>query len=144
MMELTDLVTILKTHQNASIEIMLPSGELVPEHFHITEVGRVQKDFIDCGGTSRRSVYATLQVWVANDYDHRLKAGKLADIINVSKNKINFMDGHLPVQVEYGEEQAASYVVSEVEVTSAGILFVLDANKTDCLAKDKCGVTGCC
>lgn len=143
-MELNDLITVLKKRQNDSIDIMLPSGELIPAHFHITEVGRVQKDFIDCGGTTRRVTYATLQVWVANDYDHRLKAGKLADIINLSKNRINFMDGNLQVNVEYGENQAASYVLSEVEITSSGVLFVLDATKTDCLAKDKCGVSGCC
>lgn len=143
-MELNDLIAVLKKRQNDSIDIMLPSGELVPAHFHITEVGRVQKDFIDCGGTTRRIVYATLQVWVANDHDHRLKSGKLADIINLSKNRINFMDGNLSVNIEYGENQASSYVLSEVEITSNGILFVLDSNKTDCLAKDKCGVQGCC
>ncbi|MEI7863404.1 MAG: DUF6428 family protein, partial [Planctomycetota bacterium] len=32
---------------------MLPDKSFVPAHFHITEVGRVQKDFIDCGGTVR-------------------------------------------------------------------------------------------
>lgn len=143
-MELNDLAAVLKRHPNANIDIILPSGELVPEHFHITEVGRVQKDFIDCGGTTRRLLHATLQVWVADDYDHRLLAGKLAEIINLSKNKINFMDGHLPVQVEYGQDQATSYTLSDVEVTSGGLMFVLDGNKTDCLAKDKCGVTGCC
>jgi hypothetical protein len=81
---------------------------------------------------------------VADDYDHRLLAGRLADIISLSKNKINFMDGHLPVQIEYGEESAANYTLSEVEITSGGVLFVLDYIKTDCLAKDKCGVTECC
>lgn len=143
-MELNDLVESLKKHRDAEIKIMLPSGDFVPSHFHITEVGRVQKDFIDCGGTTRRLAYATLQVWVANDYDHRLKSGKLADIINLSKNKINFMDGQLSVQIEYGQDFATSYVVSAVEITCDGVMFVLDGNKTDCLAKDKCGVTGCC
>ncbi len=143
-MELNDLVVTLKTHQNSSIDIMLPTGELVPEHFHITEVGRVQKDFIDCGGTTRRSEYATLQVWVANDYDHRLLAGKLADIINLSKSKINFMDGYLPIHIEYGEDKISTYIISEVEVTSGGILFILSGTSTDCLAKDKCRVSECC
>jgi hypothetical protein len=143
-MELNDVLAILKKHQDALIEIMLPSGEMIPDHFHITEVGRVQKDFIDCGGTARRTVHATLQAWTADDYDHRLKSGKLADIINISKNAVNFMDGDLPLQVEYGEDYSVTYLVSNVEITSNGVLFVLSGNKTDCLAKDKCGVKGCC
>lgn len=29
----------------------LENGNSVPEHFHVTEVGIITKDFIDCGGT---------------------------------------------------------------------------------------------
>jgi hypothetical protein len=32
----------------------------VPTHYHITEVGKVQKDFIDCGGTVRSSTACVL------------------------------------------------------------------------------------
>jgi len=32
---------------------MLENGTMVPEHFHVTEVGVVTKHFIDCGGTVR-------------------------------------------------------------------------------------------
>lgn len=27
----------------------LPNGSFVPNHFHVTEVGKVSKHFIDCG-----------------------------------------------------------------------------------------------
>ncbi|MGA8855051.1 MAG: DUF6428 family protein, partial [Christiangramia sp.] len=33
------------------IAFQLPNGQLVPEHFHVTEVGKITKHFIDCGGT---------------------------------------------------------------------------------------------
>ena len=33
-----------------TIAFQLPNGELVPSHFHVTEVGKVTKHFIDCGG----------------------------------------------------------------------------------------------
>ena len=35
------------------ISFKLPNGDLVPNHFHVTEVGRVTKNFIDCGGKIR-------------------------------------------------------------------------------------------
>jgi hypothetical protein len=35
------------------LQFKLENGQLVPAHFHITEVGKVSKHFIDCGGTIR-------------------------------------------------------------------------------------------
>ena len=32
-----------------TISFQLPDGSLVPGHFHVTEVGRISKHFIDCG-----------------------------------------------------------------------------------------------
>ncbi len=37
-----------------TISFQLPDGSLVPGHFHVTEVGRISKHFIDCGGTVRQ------------------------------------------------------------------------------------------
>ena len=31
------------------IAFMLPNGKLVPSHFHVTEIGKISKHFIDCG-----------------------------------------------------------------------------------------------
>ena len=33
----------------------MEDGNKIPSHFHITEVGQIEKRFIDCGGTVRRS-----------------------------------------------------------------------------------------
>ena len=49
-MNIGEFWQVLKANPDAAIQIMLPEGEFVPTHFHITEVGRVRKDFIDCGG----------------------------------------------------------------------------------------------
>jgi hypothetical protein len=137
----------LTAHHDAPLHIMLPSGEFLPAHFHITEVGRVQKTFVDCGGTRRESVSCLLQAWSAHDVDHRLNAGKLAKILKMAAGVLESDD--LPVEVEYGADVAAHYYVSNVELTPKGLLFVLAAKQTDCLAPDKCGVgcnpkAGCC
>ena len=59
------------------IAFELPSGKLVPEHFHVTEIGRIDKNFIDCGGTIRKEQKISFQLWQANDYNHRLHPEKL-------------------------------------------------------------------
>jgi hypothetical protein len=146
-MIIKDLLQILEANRDSSVHIMLPSGEFVPDHFHVTEVGRIQKDFIDCGGTRRESVSCLLQTWTADDLDHRLIAGKLSKILRLAGPVLKSDD--LTIEVEHGLDVAAQYHVSEVEVTPKGLLFILAGKQTDCLAKDKCGVgasatSGCC
>ena len=60
-----------------NIIFQLENGDLIPEHFHVTEVGSVTKSFIDCGGTMRIEHRVNFQLWEANDYDHRLHHEKL-------------------------------------------------------------------
>ena len=33
-----------------TLSFQLANGHFVPEHFHITEVGNVTRNYIDCGG----------------------------------------------------------------------------------------------
>jgi len=132
---------LLALDGEAALHMMLPSGEFLPAHFHITEVGRVGKKFVDCGGTLRESASCLLQVWSSHDVDHRLSAGKLAKIFKFAEAVLE--SDELPVEVEYGALVAAQYHVADVEVTPRGLLFVLSGKQTDCLAPDKCGVSGC-
>ena len=136
-------ITLCRNHDKPLL-IMLPNGEFVPENFHVTEVGKVTKQFIDCGGTERETIACVLQVWVANDVDHRLKSNKLAKILELAEPLVGATNGHLPVEIEYGSEYVSQYPLGDVEVTPGGLLFVLGAKKTACLAPDKCGVIGCC
>ena len=137
-MTVDELRAALSRDPGAALHLMLPSGEFVPAHFHVTEVGRVQKDFIDCGGTTRSAVSCVVQVWVADDADHRLTAGKLAGILRTATPLLGSDD--LPVEVEYEGEAVSQFPVAAVEVTPAGLLFHLGRKHTDCLAKDRCGV----
>ena len=45
-MKLSEFKSIL--NQIETIEFTLPDGSLIPQHFHITEVGQLDKRFIDC------------------------------------------------------------------------------------------------
>ena len=42
-----------KLTQLDRIAFQLPNGDLVPGHFHVTEVGKITKNFIDCGKTQK-------------------------------------------------------------------------------------------
>ncbi|QEL14433.1 DUF6428 family protein [Limnoglobus roseus] len=143
-MTVTELSEVLAAHPGVNLHFMLPDGAFVPSHFHVTEVGRVRKDFIDCGGTVRSTESCVLQLWVADDKAHRLDAAKLANIVRLAAPVLGPNDP--PVEVEYDAEVITQLPVTGVEVTPAGLLFLLGGKHTACLAPDKCGVgaAGCC
>jgi heme/copper-type cytochrome/quinol oxidase subunit 1 len=65
-MKLSEIKTILASAE--AVNFQLENGTYVPEHFHVTEVGMVTKNFIDCGGTTRTEKKVNFQLWDANDY----------------------------------------------------------------------------
>lgn len=117
----------------SQLTFVLPDGSAVPAHFHITEVGQVSKRFIDCGGTVRDEKAVNFQLWEDRDYDHRLGAKKLLDIIQLSERLLELED--LDVEVEYQGDTIGKYGLE-----FDGEAFVLTKKMTDCLAKEKCGI----
>ena len=130
-MTLSEIKNHLKNIQK--IGFQLPDGSLVPHHFHVTEVGKITKNFIDCGGTLRHEEYANFQLWNANDYDHRLHPEKLIEIIALSEKILKIKD--LEIEVEY---QGAT--IGKYGLDFDGTNFLLINTHTDCLAKDNCGI----
>jgi len=116
-----------------TISFQLPNGALVPSHFHVTEVGKITKHFIDCGGTVRNEEVVNFQLWDANDYDHRLHPEKLVHIIELSEKVLGIED--LEIEVEYQGD-----TIGKFGLDFDGKSFLLTTKQTDCLARDKCAV----
>ena len=125
----------IKNHLNQlkTIAFELPNGKLVPNHFHVTEVGKISKHFIDCGGTVRNEEVVNFQLWEENDYDHRLHPEKLTHIIELSEKALNIPD--LEIEVEYQGSTIGKY-----DLDFDGTNFLLINKKTACLALDNCGI----
>ncbi len=110
-MNIADFKQLLTSQPNANLQFVLPDHQSVPAHFHVTEVGRIDKAFIDCGGTPRTTASCQLQLWTADDINHRLTTGKLAKIIDLAQSILK--DDDLPVEVEYGQQYSSIYSVSQ-------------------------------
>lgn len=119
-----------KLNKLDKIAFQLMNGELVPNHFHVTEVGKIKKHFIDCSETVRNEELVNFQLWNANDYDHRLHPEKLLSIIELSERILGIVD--LDVEVEYQGDTIRKFGLS-----FNGQNFLLTNKQTDCLAKDK-------
>ncbi len=130
-MKLSEIKEILPSLENVSF--VLDNGHVVPEHFHVSEIGMVTKHFIDCGGVIRIEKKVNFQLWDANDFDHRLKPTKLLNIIKLSEEKLGIEDSE--IEVEYQRETIGKY-----DLSFDGNNFVLLSKQTACLAEDACGI----
>ncbi|TLD69653.1 hypothetical protein FEM03_16995 [Phragmitibacter flavus] len=139
-MKLIEFKALLRQHVGKNFQLQLPDGAPVPVSFHVTEVGRVQKTFIDCGGTLRDLVTCQLQVWVGEDVDHRIEAGKAAAILDKAASFLK--DESMPVEVEYEDRVISQYTIEGHEANEAAVVLKLAHKHTDCLAKELCGVPG--
>ncbi len=130
-MKLSDFKTHLLSVDE--LNFVLPNGSSIPKHFHITEVGQVDKRFIDCGGVIREEQVISLQLWESIDIWHRLEPAKLLKIIELSEQKLSI--GDFEIDVEYQNDTIGKY---QLEFNAPN--FVLMGKKTACLATDNCGI----
>lgn len=128
-------ISELKHHLNSVTELnfKLPDGTRIPGHFHLTEIGLITKHFVDCGVSIHLDKWASLQIWVANDTNHKLHPDKFLKIIDNSEKIIGTQD--LEVEVEYQSDTIGRYGLE-----FDGVDFILTAKQTACLALDKCGI----
>jgi hypothetical protein len=138
-MKVHELRSALRKHPDALPRFILPEGDVVPAHFHVTEVGHVVKNFIDCGGTTRKNESAVLQLWFSDrDRDHRLRADKFADILGLGDRVLPH--DKLEIEVEYDCCVISQYAIKTPEFSGEYLDFHLASSHTDCLAREKCGI----
>jgi len=130
------LLKTLRDHPDHQLQFLLPDGGFIPAHAHVTEVGRVDKTFLDCGGTARRNSSLCLQTWVADDIDHRLHAAKLADIIERAAPILG--DDDLEAEIEYEDGFISQFPIESAASQGNSLIFALGRKHTDCLAKEIC------
>jgi len=148
-MTVSSLCAALAAAEALPIAVIWPDGEPIEAHFHVTEVGRVQRDFVDCGGTVRRVVTCLLQSWVSDDLDHRLTSNKLLKALVQAEPVLRGED--LPVEFEYDACNVVQLKIISAIAEKDRLVIRLGKKQTDCLAKELCvpsprgaATAGCC
>src|SRR5205809_3020130 len=98
-MTLDDLQNALEANPKRFPRFVLPDGDYIPAHAHVTEVGHVAKKFIDCGGVIGKTETVLLQTHVGCDVDHRLRSDRFAKILKLGERVLPH--DQLEVEVEY-------------------------------------------
>ncbi len=135
-MKLSEFKKVLAQNPEAQVRFELPNGELAPVHLHVTEVARIDKRFIGCGGTFRNDSLCRLQTWFADDLEHRLTAGKLAKIFNQA-TALQLTDD-LEVDIEHEVGFITQFPITAAKLVSHELVFHLTKRHTACLAMEKC------
>ena len=137
-MNIQQIKTALANNVDQQIAIKMSDGSSIAPHFHITEVGKVTKDFVDCGGTVRQTVSCMFQTLVADDTDHRLVTTKLAEILEKAAGL--GLDDSVEVEAEVQTDSITIYSIDSAVSQEGQLVFQLASKSTACLAPDKCGI----
>ena len=137
-MTIKDLKAALAQNPDTTIRFVLPDGNSVPAHAHVTEVARIDKRFVDCGGTLRTDALCRLQTLVADDTDHRLTSQKLLRILGKAAPLL--ASEELEVDVEHEAVWISQFPLAAARVEKGELVLELGVRHTACLAEDKCGI----
>jgi hypothetical protein len=132
-MTLRNLQTALEANPNRFPRFVLPDGDHIPAHAHVTEVGHVVRNFIDCGGLTGKEEKIVVQTHVGDDADHRLRSDRFAKILRLGKHVIPSAD--LDVDVEYDCCVVAQYPVAEARLDGEHLNLILGRGRTQCRAR---------
>lgn len=143
-MKTQEFLDLLKENQNKSLVFEYRKGALVGANYHITEVKNITIDAVDCGARTDFWKETIIQLWESpaelNKTEY-MSAYKAQGILN-KVHKMRPMELSAEVKFEYSnaEFHTAQLFVNEVEVDNSRILIRMGVEKTDCKAKEECGV----
>ncbi len=135
-MHLSEFKKSLSQHPEKLLQFVLPIGTKIPPHAHITEVARIDKHFIDCGGTVRKESACRMQIWFADDTEHRISAGTMLKVLEKAAKVLGADD--LVVDFEYEAPFIAQFPATSMAPEGNALVVQLGIRHTDCLAKDTC------
>ena len=143
-MKTREFLSLLDTHKDTSLLFEYSPNQLVGANYHITEVKHLKIDSVDCGARSDAWNETIVQLWESPSELGKtefMSSFKAAGILNkVGRIKAYDMDSE--VKFEYGNAvfHTAQLFVNDYEIQNNQLRIKLAVEKTDCKAKEECGV----
>ena len=143
-MKTSEFLSLLREHPNKSLVFEYQSGKKVGANYHITEVKNITIDSVDCGAGTDYWKETIIQLWESpteKDKKVYLSAYKAMGILS-KVDRIKPMVKEAEVKFEYSnpEFHTAQLFVNEHIVQGDTLLLRLGVEKTDCKAKETCGI----
>ncbi len=143
-MKTQEFLNILKEHKSKSLLFEYKSGELVGANYHITEVKNIAIESVDCGAGTDAWKETIIQLWESPKEKGKreyMLVDKALSILN-KVDSMRSMEKEAEVKFEYSNPNfhTAQLFVDDYELAANNLVFKLAIEKTDCKAKELCGV----
>ena len=143
-MKTQEFFDLLKGHQDKSLLFEYSPGQRVGANYHITEVKHLKIDSVDCGAQTDSWNETIVQLWESPSEIGKteyMSTYKALGILN-KVGRIQAYDLDAEVKFEYSNSlfHTAQLFVNDYEILGSKLLLKLAVQKTDCKAKEACGV----
>ncbi|PWL39540.1 hypothetical protein DKG77_01515 [Flagellimonas aquimarina] len=143
-MNTSEFLSLLKQHQNKSLLFEYAEGKFVGANYHITEIKNITVDSVDCGTGTDFWKETIVQLWESpkeKDKKEFMSAYKALGILNkVDGIKPMIRDAEIKFEYSNPGFHTAQLFVHDYTMDDKSIVLKLSVEKTDCKAKETCGV----
>ena len=143
-MKTQELFKILEQNQDKLLLFEYAPNLLVGANYHITEVKHLTVDSVDCGAQADAWKETIIQLWESpNEWDKTeyMSVYKALAILNkVGKMKPYVLDAEVKFEYSNATFHTAQLFVNDFEIKGNNLIVKLAIEKTDCKAKELCGV----
>ncbi len=143
-MNTKELLSVLNEYKEKSLLFEYKPNHYVGANYHITEVKHIKIDAVDCGARTDAWNETIVQLWESpselgkTEYMTVLKA--LGILKKVGKMKPYDLDSEVKFEYSNDTFHTAQLFVNDFEIRDSQLIFNLAVEKTDCKAKEACGV----
>lgn len=143
-MKTSEFLSLLNDHKNKSLIFEYQPGKLVPANYHITEVKNITIDSVDCGARTDSWKETIIQLWESPSEIGKtefMSAFKALGILNkVDTMKAMVRDAEVKFEYSNSSFHTAQLFVNDFSYNNEKLIFSLSVRKTDCKAKEECGI----
>jgi len=143
-MKTEHFLSLIAEHQNKPLLFEYAPNVLVGANYHITEVKHITVDSVDCGAQSDSWKETIVQLWESpseigkTEYMTAYKA--LGILKKVGTIKPYVLDAEIKFEYSNATFHTAQLFVNDFEIRNNNLIIKLAIKKTDCKAKELCGV----
>ncbi len=143
-MHTKEFLSLLKEHQSKNLIFEYREGQTVGANYHITEVKNITIDSVDCGTGTDFWKETIVQLWESPEEKEKasyMSAHKALGILN-KVDRIKPLEKEAEIRFEYSNASfhTAQLFVHDYKVDENRLLLKLEVVKTDCKAKETCGI----
>ncbi|PWH84103.1 hypothetical protein DIS18_06040 [Algibacter marinivivus] len=143
-MKTQEFFKVLEVNKDKSLLFEYAPNLLVGANYHITEVKHTKVDSVDCGSQTDAWNETIIQLWESplelgkTEYMSVFKAAAI--LKKVGEMKPYDLDSEVKFEYSNANFHTAQLFVNDFEIKENNLIIKLAIQKTDCKAKELCGV----